>query len=84
MCVVSMVYDRYKPYIPPADVPIISAAELRQLLDEFREAIKAAQTVDRLTGQPDCADPDKAKLEERVTKLEKRLDDIAKALGGSP
>lgn len=47
-----------------------AVADLRTLIDEFRRALEAAKTVDRLTGQPDCVDPDKAKLEARVAMLE--------------
>lgn len=82
MCTVSMVYDHYQPRIPSnrppywppapaAPVPDKTAAnELRQLIAEFRKAVEAAKTVDRLTDQPDCEDPEKASLEERVRRLE--------------
>jgi hypothetical protein len=78
------------PVVPTTPPPIITigsttteitpslAEELRQLIREFREAVAAAKTVDRLTGQPDCADPDKAKLEERVAALEKELAKLKK------
>ena len=46
---------------------------LRKLIKEFWEALKAAETVDRLTGQPDCEDPEKAKLKDRVRELEALL-----------
>jgi hypothetical protein len=48
-------------------------AELRQLIADFRAAVEAAAKVDLLTKQPDCVDPEKAKLEERVARLEKAL-----------
>ena len=48
-------------------------AELRKLIQEFREAVEAAKKVDTLTGQPDCVDPAKASLHERVERLEKAL-----------
>lgn len=50
-----------------------TVAELRQLIQEFKEAVAAAKTVDRLTKQPDCQDPEKIKLVERVAELEKQL-----------
>lgn len=50
--------------------------ELKKLIKEFKEAVAAARQVDRLTGQPDCSDPDKAKLEERVAELEKLVGDL--------
>ncbi len=49
-------------------------AALRKVIADFREALQAAMKVDRLTNQPDCADPEKAKLEQRVADLERRLD----------
>ena len=53
---------------------IVDLAELRKLIAEFREAIEAAKKVDVLTKQPDCLDPEKAKLQERVDRLEKIID----------
>lgn len=35
--------------------------------------MEGAKTVDKLTGQPDCEDPEKAKLVARVEELEKKL-----------
>lgn len=46
---------------------------IKKLIEEFREAGKAAEKVDKLTGQPDCVDPEKAKLQERVAELEKQI-----------
>lgn len=54
-------------------LPQLPMAELKKLIEEFKEAVAAARTVDRLTNQPDCEDPEKAKLEQRVLELEKRL-----------
>lgn len=82
MCVVSMVYDHYSPLFPqspnvnPGTIKFYptessEVAELRQLIKEFREALEAAKKVDLLTGQPDCEDPKKKTLEERVAALEK-------------
>lgn len=53
--------------------------QLRALLDSFRRAVEAAEEFDKLTGQPDCVDPEKAALFERVAELERRLDAIALA-----
>lgn len=47
--------------------------EMRRLIHEFKVAVKAAKLVDRLTSQPDCEDPEKVRLEERVAELELRL-----------
>jgi hypothetical protein len=93
MCVISMVMDNFedrfnrKPYgMLPSTQPVVISppelAELRELIAQFKEAVQAAKTVDRLTGQPDCVDPKKAKLEERVAELERRLDAMAKCAGG--
>jgi hypothetical protein len=71
------------PWMPqPIMQPAVSAedvAELRKLIREFREALAAAKTVDRLTKQPDCEDPKKATLEDRVAALEKRLAEMGAA-----
>lgn len=76
-------WDKILPYIPPIDTgtPTTTShewaravADLRTLIDEFRRALEAARTVDRLTGQPDCVDPEKAKPEERVARLEAELE----------
>lgn len=87
MCVISMVMDYYKPMIPDPGLvaptlnstltftsPYVDLEELRKLIDEFKQAVEAAKKVDILTGQPDCVDPEKAKLEERVARLEKIID----------
>jgi hypothetical protein len=63
-------------YTPRTAEPL-DRETLRQMLDDFRKAVEAAKVVDALTGQKDCADPDKAKLEERVARLEKQLADMA-------
>jgi hypothetical protein len=63
------------PTVSPEEVK-----ELRKLIAEFREAVKLAKKLDEVTKQPDCEDPAKAQLEDRVAALEKRLDAIGKAL----
>jgi hypothetical protein len=90
MCVVSNVSDYYwerhfKPLFPQEPVdwskwvpkPTVDLEELRRLIDEFKEAIKAAKTIDKLTMQPDCVDPEKAKLQARIAELEKKLAQIS-------
>lgn len=87
MCIVSMVSDHYRerfptwpsePWQPPkADTPTVvigptvDLGELRKLIDEFKEAIAAAQKLDALMRQPDCVDPVKAQLMQRVDWLER-------------
>lgn len=87
MCMVSMIYDHYEPKIPvierhPFDQPFVLPAtpkeptsldEFRKMLDEFKRDVKAAKETDAKAGEPDCFDPAKAKLEERVRELEKLL-----------
>ncbi len=85
MCVVSMVMDHYKPWVPsittpgvmPWEVPPHTDSEpkidLAKLFKDMREAVEAAKKVDELTGQPDCVDPEKQKLEQRIKELEELL-----------
>lgn len=88
MCATSVIFDQYGPWIPtpqqqwpqrPIDPAPYSNGELRELIDSFKEALEAAKKFDRLTNQPDCEDPDKAKLLDRVVELERRLDAIENA-----
>jgi 23S rRNA G2069 N7-methylase RlmK/C1962 C5-methylase RlmI len=85
MCFTSLVMDQYRPYLPvqPWTPPVViqrpyTPEELAELIESFKEAVKAAETFDRVTGQPDCVDPEKEKLIERVAGLEAKLDEIAK------
>lgn len=58
---------------------IISQEEvdnIRKLIGEFKQAVEAAKTVDRLTNQPDCEDPVKKKLEDRVAALEAQVAEL--------
>ncbi len=54
--------------------PSVDLAELRKLIDEFKQAIEAARTLDLLMQQKDCVDPTKAALQERVDRMEKIID----------
>jgi len=54
---------------------------LQKLIEDFHRARDAAKIIDALTNKPDCADPEKAKLEEHVAALEKQ---IAKLRGLKP
>lgn len=96
MCVVSMVSDhwsrRFEPYVqpnPPANVSTFFAprqfteeevALLRKMIADYQESMSAAKKVDDLTGQPDCADAEKLKLQERVKELEAQLEVVRKAV----
>ncbi len=71
------------PTVTFADISPQRIAELRSLIERFEKAVAAAKVVDALTGQPDCEDPEKAKLETRVKWLERRLDAMASAASGA-
>lgn len=87
MCFTSAVMETWQPHIPTAwpvstvpfvtNPPTVPPDLLRELLAAFRKAYEAAETFDRLTGQPDCVDPEKAKLLDRVAELERRLEALA-------
>jgi hypothetical protein len=68
-----------------ADYIIVSRAEverLKALIESFRKAVEAAMIVDSLTGQPDCVDPEKQRLQDRVDELEKQLQNVKSAISG--
>ncbi len=56
-------------------------ARLNKVIADFKAAKEAAEIVDRLTSQPDCVDPKKATLIERVADLEMRLAKVEKVIG---
>lgn len=62
---------------------MLTPEQLQQLLESFHKAVAAAKQADEAVGAKDCADPEKAKLEERVAELERRLDAMQKALLGA-
>jgi hypothetical protein len=84
MCVISMVHDYYWKRLPKQqqNTDLIDLSELRKLMDDFKAATEAAKIVDKLTGQPDCIDPEKAKLQERVAELERKLAAVTEAVNG--
>lgn len=47
--------------------------ELKKLIKEFKEAAEHAKKLDALMQKPDCEDPDKAKLLDRIAELEKAI-----------
>lgn len=67
----------YGPEFPwPPAPPVVDTAkanEFMKLIENFKRAKEAAELVDELTGQPDCLDPEKSKLEERIAMLEAEL-----------
>jgi hypothetical protein len=84
MCTVSMVHDAYSKQFEGLGWPTlndwppynqtIDLEGLRQLIADFKQCVEAAKIVDRLTKQPDCVDPEKAKLQEQVARLEAVID----------
>lgn len=81
--VVPWEWQSYAPKVVPGidrvPEPIIDLDKLERLLESYRKALEAAGVFDELTGQPDCVDPEKAKLEERVTELEEQLRKVREA-----
>lgn len=87
MCVYSAIHDIFEPVIPhpvprpyvpqvplvPPWSPPMAPSDLEKLIEAFRQALAAAKVADEVTKQPDCADPEKATLIERVRELERRL-----------
>jgi hypothetical protein len=65
MCAVSVIYDVF------SKMPDVWYDQERLVL--FRRMVSDAEIFDRLAGQPDCADPEKAKLLLRIEELEKQL-----------
>lgn len=61
-----------QPVVPP-QIPPAQWADLGEVIRQFREALGAARVVDRLTGKPDCEDPEKAALLRKVELLEERV-----------
>jgi hypothetical protein len=64
---------------PPAMPSAEEIERLSKLIKDFREAQEAAAKLDKLMSKPDCVDPEKAKLQERVAELEKQLAAIREA-----
>ena len=66
MCAVSVIYDMFGKQ--PDDWYTQERIEL------FRRMVADARQFDTESGQPDCEDAEKAKVEERISNLEKELD----------
>jgi hypothetical protein len=64
-----------QPYDPMPRQPQIEInwEVVKADIEKFKKSIAAAKVVDDLTAQPDCEDPDKAKLKEKIEALEKRI-----------
>ena len=95
MCTYSAVMDRWQPIFPPVDphpippMPIVPwvlpppppNTTWPELIEKFRKEAEAARQHDIDTKQPDCEDPEKAKLVDRVAELERRLALIEREVG---
>lgn len=71
------------PYSPPATsvdlaVILIQMDEIKKLVQAFREDVRKAEELDASMKQPDCVDPEKAKLIDRVKQLEERIEALEK------
>jgi hypothetical protein len=67
------------PFGNVTDLTQAEVDDLRKLIAQFKEATAAAKKVDALTAQPDCEDPEKVKLQDRVKELEAQLEAIREA-----
>jgi hypothetical protein len=65
MCAVSVIYDMFSQQPDSWYTP--------QRINLFYNMLANARTFDVESGQPDCEDPEKAKLEERIAELEEQL-----------
>ena len=78
MCVISMVFDRYRTWPGPTTVPgtgtypfvpdtiTFTPIQEKTALDAFEELCAAARKLDEILGLPDCEDPKKAEWLESV------------------
>jgi len=67
-----------EPYQPWSPLPPIPPAITDDHLKAFLKLVEAAKEYDRKTGQPECEDPEKAQILERIMD---RLGAIEKKLG---
>lgn len=65
MCAVSVIYDMF------AKQP--DTWFNQQRIELFHNMVTDARTFDVQSGQPDCEDPEKAKLEQRIEELEQQI-----------
>lgn len=65
MCAVSVVYDMFGKQ--PDDWYTL------ERIDLFKRMVTDARLFDEESGQPDCEDPEKSKVNDRIEDLEKEL-----------
>jgi hypothetical protein len=68
MCAVSVIYDMFAKQ--PDEWYLTNPYRITL----FHTMVEDAKQFDIQANQPDCADPDKAKLEARIAELEKELE----------
>lgn len=82
MCAVSAVYDHHAPLFPqlvetgsPFDKwsSVVQSYDLPAAIEQFKTDLEKAKAQDLADGAPDCFDPEKQKLEDRVAELERML-----------
>lgn len=97
MCTFSMIVDELGPKIPdiqpnpgwyPQSPPLsftqyspAQIEEWRKFFEESKAKLAAAKAEDEAAGTPDCTDPAKAPILERLAEMERRLAAIEKAVG---
>lgn len=97
MCTFSMIVDQLGSVIPDIQVnpawtqpsPPLSFTpysheqieEWRKFFEEAKVKLAAAKAEDAAAGTPDCTDPAKAPILERLAEMERRLTAIEKAVG---
>lgn len=89
MCTFSMIVDQLGPVIPdiqvnPAWIPGWTHEQIeewRKFFEEAKAKLAAAKVEDAAAGTPDCTDPAKAPILERLAEMERRLTAIEKAVG---
>jgi len=67
MCAVSVVYGMFQGL--PDEWYTVERISL------FRRMVTDARLLDKESGQPDCEDPEKAKVEARINAIEEQLED---------
>lgn len=58
------------------NITVDELEKIRSLIKDFHTACEHAAKLDVLMKQPDCVDPEKAKLKEQVVRLEKMVDEL--------
>lgn len=78
-----------QPYTPPSKTvpvtPAVPTSEEMQkwieAIEAFRALVAAGEVFDRVTGQPDCVDPEKAELMDRLAAMEERIKQLESGAG---